>query len=79
MHFEISTYFLFGDHGGRSERSIQRLIKLRDTAMLSYKDCKIPIEWMFDSGMVCKVCHLLNYNPQLWFVDTDALTQTRIF
>ncbi|OVA16633.1 hypothetical protein BVC80_1543g67 [Macleaya cordata] len=39
----------------KSERSIQRLIKLRNSAMVSYKDCKIPTDWMLDSGMVSKI------------------------
>ncbi|XP_010271031.1 PREDICTED: uncharacterized protein LOC104607167 isoform X2 [Nelumbo nucifera] len=38
----------------RSERSIQKLIKLRDSAMLSYRDCKVPTDWMHDSGMINK-------------------------
>lgn len=45
----------------RSERSIQRLIKLRDTTMVSFRDCKIPVDWMLDSGgMICKVYQLLS-------------------
>ncbi|TXG71513.1 hypothetical protein EZV62_000092 [Acer yangbiense] len=39
----------------KSERSIQRLIKLRNSAMRSYKDCKIPVDWMLDSGIVSKI------------------------
>ncbi|KAI3841076.1 hypothetical protein MKX03_001270 [Papaver bracteatum] len=39
----------------KSERSIQRLITLRTSTMVSYKDCKIPIDWMLDSGMVSKI------------------------
>ncbi|XP_057958927.1 uncharacterized protein LOC131151654 isoform X3 [Malania oleifera] len=39
----------------RSERGIQRLIKLRDSVMFSYKDLKIPTDWMLDSGIVSKI------------------------
>ncbi|XP_058076668.1 protein CHUP1, chloroplastic-like isoform X2 [Magnolia sinica] len=39
----------------KSERSINRLIKLRDMTMPSYKDCKIPTEWMLNSGMVSEI------------------------
>ncbi|KAL6008852.1 hypothetical protein ACLOJK_022078 [Asimina triloba] len=39
----------------KSERSIQRLIKLRDTAITSYRECRLPTEWMLDSGMVNKI------------------------
>ncbi|KAJ0092051.1 hypothetical protein Patl1_24720 [Pistacia atlantica] len=39
----------------RSERSIQRLIKLRNSVMRSYQDCKIPVDWMLDSGIVSKI------------------------
>lgn len=39
----------------KSERSIQRLIKLRDTTMVSFRDCKISVDWMLDSGMICKI------------------------
>lgn len=37
------------------ERSMQRLLKLRNTSMLSYRECKIPTDWMLDSGMVSKI------------------------
>ncbi|KAE8730988.1 ABC transporter B family member 11-like [Hibiscus syriacus] len=39
----------------KSEKSIQRLIKLRNSAMHSYQECKIPVNWMLDSGMVYKI------------------------
>lgn len=39
----------------KSEQSVQRLTRLRDTNMALYKECKIPIEWMLDSGMVSKI------------------------
>ncbi|PIA60690.1 hypothetical protein AQUCO_00300302v1 [Aquilegia coerulea] len=39
----------------KSERSVQRLIKLRDSTILVYRDCKIPTDWMLDSGMVYKI------------------------
>lgn len=39
----------------KMERSVQRLIKLRGTSMLSYRECKIPVDWMLDSGMVRKM------------------------
>ncbi|XP_039023206.1 protein CHUP1, chloroplastic-like [Hibiscus syriacus] len=39
----------------KSEKSIQRLIKLRNSVMRSYQECKIPVDWMLDSGMVYKV------------------------
>lgn len=39
----------------KSERSIQRLIKLRNSVMRSYQECKIPIDWMLDSGIMCKI------------------------
>ncbi|KAJ0980026.1 hypothetical protein J5N97_015500 [Dioscorea zingiberensis] len=39
----------------KSERSIQRLVKLRDTTMRSYRENKIPVDWMLDSGMVRKI------------------------
>ncbi|KAI3980856.1 hypothetical protein MKX01_025421 [Papaver californicum] len=39
----------------KSERSMQRLITLRTSTMVSYKECKIPTDWMLDSGMVTKI------------------------
>ncbi|XP_030508750.2 INCREASED PETAL GROWTH ANISOTROPY 1-like protein 1 [Cannabis sativa] len=39
----------------KSEKSIQRLIKLRNSAMRSYKEFKIPTDWMLDSGIVSKI------------------------
>ncbi|XVE82377.1 hypothetical protein DITRI_Ditri15bG0143400 [Diplodiscus trichospermus] len=39
----------------KSERSIQRLIKLRNTVMHSYQEYKIPTDWMLDSGITCKI------------------------
>ncbi|OMO53382.1 hypothetical protein CCACVL1_28678 [Corchorus capsularis] len=39
----------------KSERSIERLIKLRNSVMHSYLECKIPIDWMLDSGIICKI------------------------
>ncbi|XP_074383101.1 INCREASED PETAL GROWTH ANISOTROPY 1-like protein 2 isoform X2 [Apium graveolens] len=39
----------------KSERSIQRLIKLRNSVMLTYKNHKIPTDWMLDSGIVAKI------------------------
>lgn len=39
----------------KSEKSIQRLIKLRTSVMLSYQQLKIPVDWMFDSGFVSKI------------------------
>ncbi|PQQ07560.1 protein CHUP1 chloroplastic [Prunus yedoensis var. nudiflora] len=38
----------------KSERSMQRLIKLRNSVMRSYQELKIPIDWMLDSGIVSK-------------------------
>lgn len=40
----------------RAEQRIQRLIKLRNSVMQSYKEYKIPTEWMLDVGIVSKVC-----------------------
>ncbi|CAL9107607.1 unnamed protein product [Musa textilis] len=37
------------------ERSVGRLTKLRTASMLSYSECKIPTDWMLESGMVCKM------------------------
>ncbi|KAI4335105.1 hypothetical protein L6164_013784 [Bauhinia variegata] len=39
----------------KSERSIQRLIKLRNSVMRSYQDYKIPTAWMLDSGIMAKI------------------------
>ncbi|XP_050373342.1 protein CHUP1, chloroplastic [Argentina anserina] len=39
----------------KSERSIQRLIKLRNSVMHSYQECKIPTNWMLDSGIVSEI------------------------
>ncbi|KAM1418275.1 hypothetical protein FF1_021668 [Malus domestica] len=39
----------------KSERSIQRLIKLRNSVMRSYQELKIPTDWMLDSGIVSKI------------------------
>ncbi|KAK8572147.1 hypothetical protein V6N13_047763 [Hibiscus sabdariffa] len=39
----------------KSEKSIQRLIKLRNSVMRSYQEYKIPVDWMLDSGMVYKI------------------------
>ncbi|KAK4773132.1 hypothetical protein SAY87_028151 [Trapa incisa] len=39
----------------KSERSIQRLNKLRNSALRSYQEHKIPTDWMLDSGIVTKI------------------------
>ncbi|KAL5538775.1 hypothetical protein UlMin_043915 [Ulmus minor] len=39
----------------KSERSIQRLIKLRNSALRSYQEFKIPTSWMLDSGLMSKI------------------------
>lgn len=39
----------------KSEQRIQRLIKLRNSVMLSYKKCNIPTDWMLDSGVISKI------------------------
>ncbi|KAK4266017.1 hypothetical protein QN277_026994 [Acacia crassicarpa] len=39
----------------KSERSIQKLIKLRNYVMRSYQDLKIPTAWMLDSGIMSKI------------------------
>ncbi|KAG5563039.1 hypothetical protein RHGRI_005698 [Rhododendron griersonianum] len=39
----------------KSEKSIQRLIKLRTSVMLSYQQFKIPIDWILDSGFISKI------------------------
>ncbi|KAH0461032.1 hypothetical protein IEQ34_008607 [Dendrobium chrysotoxum] len=39
----------------RSERNVQRLIKLRGAAMVAYQDCKIPTDWMLDSGIISMI------------------------
>ncbi|KAG9459968.1 hypothetical protein H6P81_004476 [Aristolochia fimbriata] len=39
----------------KSEKSIQRLLKLRDLTMPSYRECKIPTDWMLDSGIISKI------------------------
>ncbi|XP_020220838.1 protein CHUP1, chloroplastic [Cajanus cajan] len=39
----------------KSECSIQRLIKLRNSAMRSYQEYKIPTSWMLDSGIMTKI------------------------
>ncbi|GAV85338.1 hypothetical protein CFOL_v3_28776 [Cephalotus follicularis] len=41
----------------KSERSIQKLIKLRNSALHSYKEFNIPIDWMLDSGIMSKIKH----------------------
>ncbi|XP_072954061.1 INCREASED PETAL GROWTH ANISOTROPY 1-like protein 2 isoform X2 [Typha angustifolia] len=37
------------------EKGMNRLIKLRHTNMLSYRECQVPTDWMQDSGMVSKI------------------------
>ncbi|KAG4990870.1 hypothetical protein JHK87_024327 [Glycine soja] len=39
----------------KSESSIQRLIKLQNSAMRSYQEYKIPTAWMLDSGIMTKI------------------------
>lgn len=39
----------------RSVRSIDRLVKLRDLTIPSYRECKIPTDWMLDSGMISTI------------------------
>ncbi|KAM7279325.1 hypothetical protein ACFE04_006459 [Oxalis oulophora] len=39
----------------KSEKSTQRLIKLRNSVMRSYQDFKIPVDWMLDSGIMNKI------------------------
>ncbi|XP_048430713.1 protein CHUP1, chloroplastic isoform X3 [Pyrus x bretschneideri] len=42
----------------KSERSIQQLIKLRNSVMRSYQELKIPTDWMLDSGIVSKMVQI---------------------
>ncbi|XP_047317200.1 uncharacterized protein LOC124920691 [Impatiens glandulifera] len=39
----------------KSEQSIQRLIKLRKNALITYQQFKIPIDWMLDTGIISKI------------------------
>ncbi|KAF5941421.1 hypothetical protein HYC85_019063 [Camellia sinensis] len=39
----------------KSEHNIQKLIKLRNSVMLSYQHLKIPTNWMLDSGVISKI------------------------
>ncbi|KAA8528151.1 hypothetical protein F0562_035598 [Nyssa sinensis] len=39
----------------KSEQSIQRLIKLRNSVLRSYEGYRIPTDWMLDSGIVSKI------------------------
>ncbi|XP_052208441.1 protein CHUP1, chloroplastic [Diospyros lotus] len=39
----------------KSEQSIHRLIKLRNSVLLSYQHFKIPTDWMLDSGIIRKI------------------------
>ncbi|KAI8003660.1 hypothetical protein LOK49_LG08G03450 [Camellia lanceoleosa] len=39
----------------KSEHNIQKLIKLRNSVMLSYQHFKIPTNWMLDSGVISKI------------------------
>jgi hypothetical protein len=39
----------------RLEKSMGRLVNLRRSAMPSYKELRIPTDWMLDSGMASKV------------------------
>jgi hypothetical protein len=39
----------------RSERSIQKLIMLRNSVTRSYQTYNIPTAWMLDSGITSKV------------------------
>lgn len=60
----------------RSERSIQRLIKLRNSVMRSYQDCKIPVDWMLDSGIGSKVCFFSN---EVSFVGLIVISELALF
>ncbi|KAG2592111.1 hypothetical protein PVAP13_5NG526300 [Panicum virgatum] len=39
----------------RLEKSMSRLVNLRSSAMPSYKELRIPTDWMLDSGVVSKI------------------------
>ncbi|KAK1279655.1 hypothetical protein QJS04_geneDACA004686 [Acorus gramineus] len=39
----------------KSDQIIQRLVRLRGSNMFTYKENRIPTEWMLDSGMVSKI------------------------
>ncbi|KAF8663881.1 hypothetical protein HU200_055219 [Digitaria exilis] len=39
----------------RLEKSMSRLVNLRSSAMPSYKELRIPTDWMLDSGMASKM------------------------
>ncbi|XAR49762.1 hypothetical protein NMG60_11033063 [Bertholletia excelsa] len=39
----------------KSEKSIQQLIKLRSSAMLSYQHLKIPTDWMLETGIINRI------------------------
>ncbi|XP_074584215.1 INCREASED PETAL GROWTH ANISOTROPY 1-like protein 2 isoform X2 [Curcuma longa] len=40
------------------ERGVDQVIKLRNSNMVLYRECKIPTDWLLDSGMVCKMKQL---------------------
>jgi len=42
----------------RLEKSMSRLVNLRSSAMPSYKELRIPTDWMLDSGVASKVVRL---------------------
>ncbi|KAL5205663.1 hypothetical protein ABZP36_033872, partial [Zizania latifolia] len=39
----------------RLEQSMSRLVNLRSSAMPSYKELRIPTDWMLDSGIASKM------------------------
>lgn len=55
---------IYTNVGTRLERGVDRVIKLRNLNMVLYRECKIPTDWLLDSGMVCKVWFYLNQFDQ---------------
>lgn len=70
VNYRYDTDLEMGDansvaHHDRSERSIQKLIKLRNSVMRSYQMYSIPTAWMLDSGMMSKVSFFLCFCPEM--------------
>jgi hypothetical protein len=52
----------------RLEKSMSRLVNLRSSAMPTYKELRIPTDWMLDSGVASKVVCLDRSRCSLFFL-----------
>lgn len=57
----------------RLEKSMSRLVNLRSLAMPSYKELRIPTDWMLDSGIASKVLAMFSFRFVSFFIKAQGM------